>query len=134
MYNKYGEHSEGVFCRQCQNCFKEFVGGKKIFKCLVYGATSDKSTDIHPMSTACGFFNMPFDELTDMPMIGLIGLRPHARKQIMDRLKRQITWSEYKLKKPCAEQDREYYEKKKADSEAKLSELMTLENIESKGD
>jgi hypothetical protein len=103
-------------------------GGKRIYKCLAYGVTADKSTDWHPGNTACGYFNMPFDEQTQTPVLGLIGLRPQARTQIANSLKRKIMWAEYKLKKFCTEQDKAYFEKIKSNSEAKLEELETIEH------
>lgn len=130
MYSKYGEHSEGVVCSKCCNCTMNINGGKRIYKCLAYGVTADKSTDWHPGNTACGYFNMPFDELTQIPMLGLVGLRPQARMQISNNLKRKITWAEYKLKKICTDQDKAYFEKIKSESKAKLAELEALEYTE----
>lgn len=127
MYNKYGEHSEGVYCGGCCNCIKdETVAGKKIYKCLAYGVTNDRTTDWHAMWKACGYFNMPFDEHKYIPVIGIIGLRPQVRKNIMDGLQRQITYADYKLSKFCTDKEKAYYEKVKSDCESKLAEFTAV--------
>lgn len=129
MYQKYGEHSEGVVCAGCCNCLFTKNGGKKIFKCLAYGVTADPSTDWHPSRTACGYFNMPHDEQHKIPLIGLKGIRPQVRREIIIALKRKVTWASYKLK-TCSENEKAYFENEKTKSAAKLAELEALENAE----
>ena len=129
MYQKYGEHSEGVVCAGCCNCLFTKNGGKKIFKCLAYGVTADPSTDWHPNRTACGYFNMPHDEVRDVPLLGIRGIRPQMRREIMIALNRKITWAGYKLGS-CADQDKEYFEKVISTSKAKLAEFEALEEAE----
>ncbi len=70
MYRKYGEHSKGVYCKDCCNCRKTYIkNGKVIYKCVAYGSNEKPETNWNPHFTACGLINMPFNDCEQLPLI-----------------------------------------------------------------
>lgn len=68
MHSKYGMKS-GCFCRDCDNLIAGYYHDKKYKKCLWYGASHSEATDWAFSYTACGKFNIPFDESRHIPLM-----------------------------------------------------------------
>ena len=91
MYKKYGEHSRGVYCSGCCNCKKAYIeNGKIVYKCVAYGSNDSSETNWSPHFTACGLINMPFNECEQLPLLGVAGVDPYHKDNIVKALKYKI--------------------------------------------
>lgn len=91
MYRKYGEHSRGIYCSACCNCKKAYIeNGRIVYKCIAYGSNDKPETNWSPHFTACGLINMPFNECEQLPLIGVAGVDPYHKDDIIKALKYKI--------------------------------------------
>lgn len=71
MYREYGEN-EGAVCRDCCNYGMYNCGNHRVSKCSAYGLTHSTASDWNGGYTACGLYNMPFDETKHRPLISTL--------------------------------------------------------------
>lgn len=62
MYRHFGttKHPDAI-CRDCRHLKTHQAGGRKVYKCTVYGETSSDATDWRIGWIACGMYGKPYD-------------------------------------------------------------------------
>ena len=82
MHAMYGVEP-GEKCRDCCN-FGSYTQSRTWYKCVAYGDSHGASTDWAGRYTACGLFDIPFENLKTRTMIQMPMHAPRAEMEIAD--------------------------------------------------
>ena len=82
MHAMYGIEP-GEKCRDCCN-FGSYTQSRTWYKCAAYGESRGASTDWAKSYTACGLFDIPFENLKARTMVQMLKHAPRAEMEIAD--------------------------------------------------
>lgn len=66
MHQVYGVTSTPHKCRECSNFRTYDYHGRRYYKCAAYGISHSEATDWGANYKACGWFDLPIDNMTPL--------------------------------------------------------------------